>query len=52
VNFEKCYRHRNQDILDDVEISLINLGDLKKNKAASGRTKDLDDLEHLQGFSD
>jgi hypothetical protein len=33
--------------LDEVEVSLISLEDLKANKAASGRYKDLNDLEHL-----
>ncbi len=30
-----------------IEVNLISLKDLKVNKRASGRDKDLDDLEHL-----
>lgn len=34
-------------MIDGVEVNLISLKDLKANKKASGRYKDLDDLEHL-----
>ena len=47
VNFEECYSERIIDTLDGVEVVLITLEHLKKNKRASGRFKDLDDLEHL-----
>ena len=47
VDFEKCYSERIIDTLDGVEVVLITLEHLKKNKQASGRFKDLDDLEHL-----
>ncbi len=47
VEFEECYATRVQDILDGVNVSLIDLKHLKINKKASGRYKDLDDLEHL-----
>jgi hypothetical protein len=47
VNFEECYRERKTDLLDDVEVSLISLKHLKANKRASGRLKDLSDLEYL-----
>ncbi|NDD29942.1 MAG: hypothetical protein EB084_16930 [Proteobacteria bacterium] len=33
--------------LDGLPVRVISLDDLKKNKRASGRPKDLDDLEHL-----
>jgi predicted nucleotidyltransferase len=33
--------------IDGVEVSLIDLEHLLRNKAASGRLKDLDDLENL-----
>ena len=33
--------------IDEVDVSLISLYHLKVNKQASGRYKDLDDLEHL-----
>ena len=47
VRFEECYSERTVDVIDDVEVQIINLEHLKRNKQASGRQKDLDDLEHL-----
>lgn len=47
VSFEDCYAERIEDTLDGVAVSLINLAHLKENKRASGRHKDLMDLEHL-----
>ena len=47
VEFESCYSQRSLVNLGGVEVSLIGLEDLKINKAASGRHKDLNDLEHL-----
>ena len=47
VDFDECYRERVVDEIDGVEVSLIGLRQLKKNKKASGRFKDLADLEKL-----
>ena len=47
VEFEECYASRVQDNFDGVDINLIDLKHLKTNKKASGRYKDLNDLEHL-----
>lgn len=47
VEFDECYRTRIVDTLDGVEVSLIDLEHLKKNKKASGRAKDIADLENL-----
>jgi hypothetical protein len=47
VDFKDCYRCRVIDTIDGVEVSIINLADLKKNKKAAGRHKDLGDLESL-----
>jgi len=47
VEFDECYRGRLETTLNDVPVSLINLRDLKINKKASGRLKDLADLEQL-----
>jgi len=47
VRFEECYSDRTIDVIDDVEVQIIGLEHLKLNKQASGRQKDLDDLEHL-----
>jgi hypothetical protein len=47
VRFAFCYGDRVTDRLGDAEASVIGLGCLKANKRASGRNKDLDDLEHI-----
>lgn len=47
VEFDECYRSRIMDTLDEVEVNLIDLENLKKNKKASGRTKDIADVEQL-----
>ena len=47
VEFSACYKNKNTVAIDDTKINFISLNDLKKNKKASGRYKDLDDLEHL-----
>ena len=47
VRFGECYSERIIGIIDDVEVQIINLEHLKRNKQASGREKDLADLKHL-----
>jgi hypothetical protein len=47
VDFDECYKSRIVDEFDDVEVNVISLEHLKKNKKASGRTKDRADLEQL-----
>ena len=47
VNFDECYTEREVDTFDEVEVNLISLKYLKLNKKASGRHKDLNDLENL-----
>ncbi len=47
VVFEECYAARVRAVIDDIAVNLINLSHLKTNKRATGRHKDLDDLEHL-----
>lgn len=47
VNFDECYAERVVDILDGVQVNIISLHRLKQNKRASGRHKDLNDLENL-----
>lgn len=47
VDFEQCYRNRVTEVIDGVEVSVISLPDLKANKLAAGRHKDLDDLANL-----
>lgn len=48
VSFGDCYSRRVEAVVDDTPVNLISLADLKKNKAASGRYKDLDDLDNLK----
>ena len=47
VDFTDCYRRRVISQIDGITINLISKEDLKMNKKASNRHKDLDDLEHL-----
>ena len=47
VQFDECYQTRVVDVLDGVEVNLIDLANLKKNKKASGRPKDLVDFQKL-----
>lgn len=47
VNFEECYARRTVDTLDGVNVSIISLADLRRNKTASGRDKDQADLKRL-----
>jgi hypothetical protein len=47
VRFAASYARRVVDTVDGVPVNLISLNHLKKNKKASGRTKDLNDLENL-----
>ena len=47
VSFEECYAARQMDVLDGIDVNLISLDHLKVNKKASGRYKDLNDLENL-----
>ena len=47
VRFEECYAERVTETIDGIEVDLISLHHLKANKKASGRYKDLDDLENL-----
>jgi hypothetical protein len=47
VDFEACYAGRIESVIDEVPVSILNLSDLKQNKKAAGRPKDLADLEEL-----
>jgi hypothetical protein len=47
VEFEACFAKRVVDEVDGVTVNLISLTHLKQNKLASGRYKDLNDLDHL-----
>ena len=47
VVFEECFKQRVVDEIDGIEVNIISLKQLKINKKASGRYKDLDDYENL-----
>lgn len=49
IDFASCYDRRRMILWDGVRVPLISLGDLRVNKSASGRLKDLADLEGLKG---
>ena len=48
VEFEQCYARREVADVEGILVPVIRLDDLKRNKLASGRLKDLADLEELQ----
>ena len=48
VDFAECYERRVQAVLGELEVPFIDLEDLKRNKAASGRAQDLADNENLR----
>ena len=47
VEFAECARRATDATIGGTPVRVISLGDLRRNKRASGRHKDLDDLEHL-----
>ena len=47
VEFSECHARRQMVELGGVSVPLIGLKDLQRNKKASGRHKDLEDLEQL-----
>ena len=48
VEFEECYAKRVESEIDGVNLSFIDLENLKKSKKASGRMQDLADIENLK----
>jgi hypothetical protein len=47
VDFDECYHERLRSTVAGLEVNVISLAKLRKNKRASGRLKDLADLEQL-----
>ncbi len=47
VEFDDCVTRQEIQAVNGTLIPVISLADLKVNKRASGRARDLDDLEHL-----
>jgi hypothetical protein len=50
IDFQSCYKRRKTIKVDEMVISIISEADLLKNKAASGRDKDIADLRNLEGI--
>ena len=47
VDFSECYKRCETLNIDDLVVNIISLNDLKMNKRAAGRHKDLEDIEHI-----
>lgn len=47
IDFETCYQTKEQLIIDNITINIIDLKNLIKTKKASNRTRDLADIEEL-----
>jgi hypothetical protein len=47
VEFDACYAERIENVIDDVRVNILSLADLKRNKKAAGRPRDLADVEEL-----
>ncbi len=52
VEFDDCFPRRILVPLDGVQVAVIGLDDLRRNKRAVGRLQDLADIESLEGFGD
>jgi hypothetical protein len=48
LEFDECYPQKVSFDIAGIKIDFIDLENLKKNKKASGRYKDLNDLENLE----
>jgi phage replication-related protein YjqB (UPF0714/DUF867 family) len=48
VTFDECYANRVKKEIDEIEIAFIGYDDLIKNKRASGRDKDINDINNLK----
>ena len=47
VEFESCYAEKELILIEEIVVPVISLARLRQNKAASGRAKDIADLENL-----
>jgi predicted nucleotidyltransferase len=48
VTFDLCFQNRKEVEIDGLTLNFIGYQDLLQNKKASGRLRDLDDLDQLQ----
>jgi predicted nucleotidyltransferase len=47
VAFEECFKNRKEVLIEDLKVNFISHDDLLKNKKATGRPRDIDDIENL-----
>jgi hypothetical protein len=47
LSFEEVYKNAVETEIEGLSLKIINLKDLKANKKASGRAKDINDIENL-----
>jgi predicted nucleotidyltransferase len=47
IEFQECFQNKVEDYFDGIKVKIISLENLKKNKKAASRYKDLNDLENL-----
>ena len=52
ISFDEAFRRRNTIEVENISIATIGREDLITNKIASGRHKDLDDVEMLERLAD
>jgi predicted nucleotidyltransferase len=52
LQFAEAYRNSSPVVIDDIEVRIPAIEDLIRNKRATGRTKDLADVEALQALLD
>ncbi|MBW1790184.1 MAG: hypothetical protein JRK53_26825 [Deltaproteobacteria bacterium] len=48
LKFEDCYEARVGVVIEDLNVNIIDIENLKKNKRATGRPQDLADAENLE----
>ena len=48
IDFDSAFSRRIRTTIDDIDVNVISLDDLKTNKKASGRLRDLADVESLE----
>lgn len=49
VDFDECFDNKIIVNIDGIQVNFISYADLVKNKTATGRNRDLDDLENMKG---
>lgn len=47
IGFKECYKNKLAVLIDGIQVNKIHLEDLKKNKVAAQREKDLGNLKNL-----